>query len=129
MLEDDRIMADVMQRSLRRAGFEIIWAKSGLDALNYLDQAFDLVVSDYHMPKMNGEEFVKRLRTNELNSEVPVIFVTGKQLELDHDQLRRELGVRLIVSKPFGPRHLIQVIQQCLESSDLSIPNGSSLES
>ena len=115
VVEDDRILGDVLQRSLQRAGLKVTLAKNGLEACDYLAERFDLVVTDYQMPKMNGEEFVRKLRQDPSYADVPVIFVTGKGLELDTEQLRGELGIYEFISKPFGPRRLIDVIHCCLE--------------
>ncbi len=121
IVEDNPIMVDVLKRSLVRAGLEPAVAWNGLEACAIVqEQKFDVVVSDFRMPRMNGDEFVRQLRLTPLNADVPVIFVSGKGLEVDREQLRQDLGVYAFLFKPFSPGELMREISRCLAGNSVS---------
>ncbi len=120
--EDNPVMADVLRRALQHAGFDVQIANTGLKAVEAcITYDFDAVVTDYHMPEMNGIEFVEALRNGDRNSTTPVIFVSGKGLELDSEMLRREFGVRAVMFKPFSPQELIRSLRNCLPHGTVSV--------
>lgn len=115
IVEDNAIMADVLRRALEHGRFEVQIATTGRRALEYCAAAdVDAIVTDYQMPEMNGLEFVQALRNSGRNQAVPVIFVSGKGLELDTEMLRRDLDVAKVMFKPFSPRELIESLNECL---------------
>lgn len=119
IVEDSPIMAEVLRRNLERVGLNVTVARNGVEGSDLVaDREFDAVVTDYQMPRMDGREFVRNLRMTTQNCTVPVIFVSGKGLELDTEQLRIELGIRAFLFKPYSPSQLISVIQHCLANAD-----------
>lgn len=119
--EDNRIMADVLRRALEHGGFRGQIARTGVEAVEACSMSdFDAIVTDYQMPGLNGIEFVKRLRSSDRNRTAPVIFVSGKGLELDTEMLRQEYDVRKVMFKPFSPRELIGCLHNCLLHSRIS---------
>ena len=77
--EDDKSTAKLMSAVLRHAGYEVLLAENGLEALEIIDQhKVDLIVLDIMMPKMNGYEFTEELRAG--NDNTPILMVTAKQL-------------------------------------------------
>jgi two-component system chemotaxis response regulator CheY len=122
IVEDTVIMADVLKRSLIRAGLNPTVARNGVEACDLVQkQKFDVVVSDFQMPRMNGDEFVRNLRMTPLNCDVPVILVSGKGLELDTEQLRIDLRIRCFLFKPFSPSELITVVTGCLAEQEKAV--------
>lgn len=80
--EDDAATRRLMQAVLSRAGYHVIPAVDGLDALEKLDSHHvDLIVLDIMMPKMDGIEFTKTLRDG--GAELPILMVTAKESPLD----------------------------------------------
>jgi CheY-like chemotaxis protein len=77
-------------------------------------QDFDLLVTDYQMPGMNGGELCKRIRHDLQLASFPVILLTGKGLEIDVAYYRETLGVNAVLIKPFSPRELTQLVQELL---------------
>lgn len=119
IVEDTLIMAEVLKRSLSRAGLDPTVARNGVEACELVaKQEFDAVVTDFQMPRMNGDEFVRNLRLTALNCDVPVIFVSAKGLEIDTEQMRMELGIRDFLSKPFSPSELVKVIYRRLNRDE-----------
>jgi CheY-like chemotaxis protein len=115
VVEDDPVVADLVRFHLERAGIEVATASNGQDALDVLAQGdFDLVVTDYQMPGINGAQLCRKMRTQTRWSETPVFLLTAKALELDLVRLGARLGVRHVFSKPFSPRALTHAVQECL---------------
>src|SRR5262245_39530680 len=76
VVEDDRLIRDLISKVLRRDGHSIVEACDGTVALEILQMMhFDLVITDFVMPKVNGLKFVKQLHA--LQPGLPIIFITG----------------------------------------------------
>lgn len=113
--EDNRALADVVRFNLTRSGFVVTVARDGKEAQEHLERAeFDCVVTDYQMPRMNGEEVCRWMRTQPALLDLPVILLSAKGLEVDQQRMRRELGVRAFLFKPFSPRELAETVSECL---------------
>jgi len=98
--------------ALEAAGYQVVTAENGLDALNKLGQhRFDLVVSDILMPKMDGFTLTREIRNNERTKNLPVVIVTSMESETDK---RRGLEVgadAYLVKSSFDQKHLIETIE------------------
>ena len=115
IIEDNRAVADVIGFSLARTGVEAVITNNGRDGWEKVNsESFDLVISDFHMPEMNGEEFCRQLRQDSRFNSLPVIMLSAKGLELDPKTLKEDLGILDFISKPFSPRELINTIQHHL---------------
>jgi len=113
--DDHRITQNVLRFSLERKGFAVTVAQDGGEAWKMLQaEDFDLVVTDYQMPVMNGEELCRRMRRNERLKGTPVLLLSAKGMEIDAAQFRRELGVYAIIFKPFSPSGVAATIDACL---------------
>lgn len=113
--EDNRALADVTRFNLTRAGFNVTVARNGKEAQEHLQRAeFDCLVTDYQMPLMNGEELCRWIRTQSTLSELPIVLLSAKGLEVDQERMRLELGVRAFLFKPFSPRELAETVSERL---------------
>ena len=121
IVEDNLIMADVLKRALVRSGLAVTVARNGVEACNLTrERKFAIIVTDFSMPRMNGDEFVRNMRLTSLNCDTPVIFVSSMGLEVDTEQMRQDLGIHAFMFKPFSPGELVNVIRDCLKTkSDL----------
>ena len=73
--EDDRIIGDGLNRSLRQTGYAVDWVTNGIDADNALTTGtYDLVILDIGLPRMSGLDVLRRLRARKLNVPVPVSY-------------------------------------------------------
>ena len=114
VVEDNRVMADVMRFNFDRAGFSATVALNGRIAWGLLQtEAFQLLVTDFQMPEMDGGELCRRIRAESRFDDLPIILLTAKGLEIDRDRLSRELGLSLILYKPFSPRQLVAAAEDC----------------
>ncbi|MFA4956242.1 MAG: hybrid sensor histidine kinase/response regulator [Candidatus Methanoperedens sp.] len=116
LVVDDSITSRTLLKNiLDTAGYDIKTAVDGLDALTILKtQAFDLVVSDIDMPRMNGFDLTSKIRSNIKLSELPVIMVTG--LDSREDKERGiEVGANAyIVKSSFDQSNLLDVVRRLI---------------
>ena len=109
--EDNLVMAHVLQFNLERAGFDVHVAADGVLALEAASEdSFDLIITDYQMPRMNGEELVRQLRTFPEYCDTPIVLCSAKGYEIDIDQLKRDPGIAEVVYKPFSPAQIVELI-------------------
>ena len=109
VVDDDPHIRDVVCFALRRAGYEPLPADNGFAALDLAArEAPALVILDILMPELDGTDVCRRLRKR---SEVPIIFLTSKDEELDRI-VGLELGADDYVVKPFSPRELVARVKE-----------------
>ncbi len=114
IVDDDRVLADVLAFTLRREGFEIVLAHDGEAALRrFAEETPDLVVLDVNMPRLDGFAVCRRMRQQ---SDTPIILLTVRGEE---DDIVRglELGADDYMTKPFSPRQLVARAQAVLRRS------------
>jgi two-component system, chemotaxis family, sensor kinase CheA len=105
----------LLKNILEGADYYIKTAVDGIDAFTLLkEEAFDLLVSDIEMPRMNGFELTERIRSDEKLSELPVILVTALSSQED-----RERGIEVgasayIVKSTFDQSNLLEVIKKLI---------------
>ena len=118
MVEDNIVMADIVRRALQHGGLDVEIRHNAHLALEACRQHdFDAVVTDFQMPGLNGLEFVQALRTSDRNRNIPVVFVSGKGMELDTQRMQMEYGVAKVLFKPFSPQELIFHLRSCMGCS------------
>jgi DNA-binding response OmpR family regulator len=114
VVDDDRDVAQSIEIALRRRGFRVTLAYSGVEALKVLHRYRpDLVLLDVVMPGMGGLEVCRRLRADESLADLPVIFLTARGRERDRiDGLR--VGADDYLGKPFSLEELVLRIKAVL---------------
>jgi two-component system response regulator ChvI len=123
LVDDDRNILTSVSIALQAEGFTTRVYSDGETALKALvDNPPDLAVLDVKMPRMDGMELLRRLREK---SELPVIFLTSKDEELD-EALGLAMGADDYIAKPFSQRLLIARIRAILRRAELrAAPAGS----
>jgi DNA-binding response OmpR family regulator len=104
IVDDDRVLADVVAFTLRREGFQIILAHDGEAALRlWAEEQPDLIVLDVNMPGPDGFAVCRRIRAQ---SDTPILLLTvrGEEDDIVHGL---ELGADDYITKPFSPRQLV----------------------
>ena len=115
LVDDDRNILTSVAMALEAEGFGVRSFTDGVAALADLQRApADMVVLDIKMPRMDGMEVLRRLR---LKSDLPVIFLTSKDEEVD-EVLGLRMGADDYVRKPFSQRLLIERIRAVLRRRD-----------
>jgi len=114
-VDDERAIADMAKRLLERLGYRVTVKTNSLDALAAFEDdpaAFDLVITDYTMPRMTGGELATRVLS--IRPEAPVILMTGFSEAMTPER-SRALGIREYVMKPVVARDLGLVIRRVLD--------------
>jgi len=114
VVEDQEDNRRILRDLLGNAGYELIEAESGEDALSaVMKQRPDLILMDIQLPQMDGYEATRRIKSNPEMKEVPVIVVTSYALAGDEAKARAA-GCTAYVSKPFRPRALLAKVREYL---------------
>ncbi len=112
--DDDHDILTLVSFRLERAGYDVVAARDGEEALRLaLERVPDLAVLDVMMPKLDGYEVTARLRQNTATRRMPVILLTARVQEAD---IARgfEAGADDYVTKPFSPQELGARVQAIL---------------
>lgn len=119
IVEDNDDIVFLLHRYLQRLGFEdVTEARNGQDALYHLQkQPYDLVITDWMMPVLDGISLVQELRAREPERHTPVIMVSARDEKVDFDMAERA-GVDAYITKPFDRERLQQGIRQVLRETD-----------
>jgi DNA-binding response OmpR family regulator len=124
IVDDDRELSEILDFALTRAGFDVVAATDGVQALEMFDAVQPaLVLLDWTLPRMDGLEVCRRLRER---STVPIIMLTVRNHE--DDVLRAfEAGADDHIAKPFSPKQLVARIRAALRRAGPAV--GSELSS
>jgi len=114
VVDDDRVLADVITFTLHKEGYEVIKAFDGVMALErWQEDNPDLVILDVNMPRMGGFDVCRRIRSQ---SDTPIMLLTVRGDE--EDILGGfELGADDYIVKPFSPRQLVARVKAILRRS------------
>lgn len=114
LVDDDRNIVTSVQMTLEAEGFDVRTYADGDEALRGLtQQPVDLAVLDIKMPRLNGMELLQRLRQAHGTSQMPVIFLTSKDEEID-EIMGLRMGADDYIRKPFSQRLLLERIRSLL---------------
>lgn len=121
-VDDEPNMRRLLEISLRQAGYQALSASNGLEALALLkEEQVDLIVSDLHMPGMNGLALLKKVRED--NAALPFIMVTA-QGEINTAVEAMKLGAADYILRPFDLEVLEVAIAKALDIQRLQIENA-----
>lgn len=114
VVDDEAHILHVLSLKLRNAGYEVTTAVDGEEAFELAVQELpDLVITDFQMPYMTGLELCRALAGHAPTARIPVLILTARGYALDDEDLK--IGnIRRVLSKPFSPRAVLQVVQQVL---------------
>jgi len=116
-VDDEQSIQTLLSYPLRRDGYEVVQATDGREALDrFEERPFDLVVLDVMLPKLDGLEVCRRLRSR---SAVPIIMLTAKSEEIDK-VVGLEIGADDYITKPFSMREFRSRVKAALRRSELS---------
>ncbi|HWF56364.1 MAG TPA: response regulator transcription factor [Solirubrobacteraceae bacterium] len=119
LVDDEQSIQTLLSYPLRKEGYNVVQATDGRQALDRFDeQSFDLVVLDVMLPKIDGLEVCRRLRSR---SAVPIIMLTARSEEIDK-VVGLELGADDYITKPFSLREFSSRVKAALRRAELSRP-------
>jgi len=114
VVEDNSRLLRVIAVYLEKAGYEIMTARDGGDAIMRLAETIpDLIVSDIMMPGTDGFAFAANVRSNPRTDLIPIVFLTAKDTRADRIA-GFKAGVDAYLIKPFEPEELVAVIENIL---------------
>jgi len=113
-VEDSTSLREMIAFTLQEAGYEVMEAGDGEEALAKLNgNPVHLVITDLNMPRMNGIELTRSLRSDPQHKFVPIIFLTTES-QMQKKQAAKEAGATGWIVKPFKQDQLIQVVKKVL---------------
>jgi len=119
LVDDEQSIQTLLSYPLRKEGYDVVQATDGRQALERFDeQAFDLVVLDLMLPRVDGLEVCRQLRSR---SAVPIIMLTAKSEEIDK-VVGLELGADDYITKPFSLREFSSRIKAALRRTEMIRP-------
>ena len=118
VVDDSRTIRNAVKRTLLTAGYDVICASNGHEAIDLLNDEFDLMILDINMPGLDGFEVCEQLKSSDVNMQnLPIIFLTSDDshaLEL----LGRQFGAYL--QKPVSSEVLVSAVKEQLASDSVA---------
>jgi two-component system chemotaxis response regulator CheY len=113
-VDDSASMRQMVGFTLKKAGFDVVEAKDGSEALNIAkQQSFDAVISDVNMPVMDGITLIKELRALPSYKFTPLLMLTTES-GLDKKTEGKAAGATGWIVKPFNPDQLLAVLKKVI---------------
>jgi CheY-like chemotaxis protein len=117
IVEDNPINLKMVQVSLKAAGYRVLAANSGEDALNSLRTTHpDIIVTDLQLPGIGGLELTRRIKANIATRHIYVIALTAYSM-VENEEQARQAGCDDYITKPVSPRLLTAKISEYLAST------------
>lgn len=113
-VDDSPSVRKMVEFSLKSKGYTMGSAGDGVEALEQLAQdQYDAVVLDVNMPRMNGLEFLEKMKTHDEYAAIPVIMLTTEGQDEDRDKAMA-LGATAYIIKPFKPTQLLALLEDLI---------------
>lgn len=123
IIDDDRMVRQILQSALSRKGFDVYTAEDGPSGIDLAQkQDVDVILLDWMMPDMNGMEVLRLLKHNEKTKHITVFMLTGKESERDIAQAISGGSDDYIV-KPFNTSEIDKIIRNKLNKIREAKPN------
>lgn len=112
-VDDSASMRQMVGYTLRGAGYEVVEAVDGQDALDKMQGTIHMVITDLYMPRMTGIELIRSVRGLAAYKYIPLILLTTESLE-DRKKDGKAAGATGWIVKPFSPEQLLAVVKKVL---------------
>ena len=113
--DDEESVRQLVAIVLEQAGYIVHAAVDGVEALGEMKKRrFDAVISDFHMPRLDGEQFL--LLSRLMWPDIPVVLLSAELRELPASL--KQQGARILISKPFSPQMLLQTLYESVSVPD-----------
>jgi len=110
IVDDSESIREVVSFTLENAGYNVIVAVDGQDAIKHFDgKIIDLLLTDLHMPNMNGIELIREVRKIDAYTRIPILFLTTES-QRDKKMEAKDAGATGWIIKPFIPAKLLDAI-------------------
>ncbi|MDP1829316.1 MAG: response regulator [Archangium sp.] len=113
VVDDSLALRHIHRKALEQASWEVRTAGNGQEALEQLEgmTACDLVLTDWHMPVMDGIELVRRIRKHARYGGVPVLMITS-EATIDAIDVAMSAGANDVLMKPYSPEALAERVDE-----------------
>lgn len=112
-VDDSASVRQMVAFTLRNAGYEVIEAVDGKDALTKLKGNVHMIITDLNMPQMNGIELIRNVRSQAAYKFIPIVMLTTES-QASKKQEGKSAGATGWIVKPFKPEQLIGVVKKVL---------------
>jgi two-component system, chemotaxis family, chemotaxis protein CheY len=112
-VDDSSTIRQMVKFTLSGAGYTVIEAKDGQDALDKLDASLGLVITDLNMPNLDGIGLIRQVRTHPACKGVPILMLTTESQDA-RKQEGKAAGATGWIVKPFAPQQLLGVVKKVL---------------
>ena len=113
-VEDSPATQKFISFTLKYKGYDVVTANDGVEGMEKVsNDTFDLIILDIMMPRMNGLEVLKEVKSNPEFSKTPVIMLTSEKGEEDR-QTALNLGAENFLNKPFQPPELLEAVTKVI---------------
>jgi two-component system chemotaxis response regulator CheY len=113
-VDDSASARQMVSFTLQDAGYEVVEATDGQDALNKLDSSVDMIITDLNMPGMDGIELIRNIRGMSEYKFLPVVMLTTESQE-EKKQEGKQAGATGWIVKPFKPPQILGVVEKLLK--------------
>src|SRR5664279_3646046 len=128
VVDDEPEAVELLEFNLKQAGFDVISAENGAEALKKARSALpSLIVLDLMLPEVDGLEVCKMLRRDPATAGIPIIMLTAKAAEMDRI-VGLEIGAEDYITKPFSPRELVLRVKKVLQRGPVGPPEPDALK-
>ena len=113
-VDDSPSVRKMVEFTLKAKGFGMEGAGNGIEALKCLEEEeFDAIILDINMPRMNGLEFLEKIKQEPDYADIPVIMLTTEGQDEDKNK-SISLGATAYIVKPFKPTQLLNLVNEVL---------------
>jgi two-component system, chemotaxis family, chemotaxis protein CheY len=114
IVDDSESIREVVKFTLENEGYTVLVGVDGKDALKFLDgKTIDLVITDLHMPNMDGIELIKHIRAIEAYKRIPILFLTTES-QVSRKMEAKDAGATGWIIKPFVPTKLLEALKKVI---------------
>jgi len=113
-VDDSSSVRQMVSFTLKDAGYSVVEAADGKDALQKLQGQVDMIITDLNMPNMDGIELIKNVRATSGYKFIPIVMLTTES-QNDKKQEGKKAGASGWIVKPFKPPQILSVVQKLLK--------------
>lgn len=114
IVDDSESIREVVNFTLENAGYNVLVGDDGTTAMEFIDgREIDLIITDLHMPQMNGIELIKKVRAHENYKRVPILFLTTES-QKERKMEAKAAGATGWIIKPFVPAKLLAALNKVI---------------
>ncbi|WP_045215236.1 response regulator [Desulfonatronovibrio magnus] len=112
-VDDSASVRQMVAFTLKDAGYDVVEAVDGQDALGKLSSPVDMIITDLNMPNMDGLELIRQARGQSQFKFIPIIMLTTES-QAEKKQEGKQAGATGWIVKPFKPEQLLAVVKKVL---------------